>query len=383
MMKSNTIIILLTCLIIVSCGQENESTSQQKEPMIDREVFGQTQDGQEVDLYTLRNAEGMEVKVITLGGIITSWTAPDRQGNYKDVVLGFNELEPYLGEHPYFGALIGRFGNRIAKGKMEIDGEAYELATNNDLNHLHGGPTGFHTRVWEVISTTTLNNGNIELKLKYISADMEEGYPGELTCLVTYTLTSDNSLHIDYEATTDKTTVVNLTQHTYFNLSGANNPILDHKLMIDAEQYLPVDETLIPTGEFASVEETPFDFTSPKTIGEEINDGHPQLAIGGGYDHCWVFEKVDTVRLVASAYHPESGRKLIVYTDEPGIQFYSGNFLDGTLPSKDNGVYNKRSGFCLETQHFPDSPNQDAFPSVILSPGETYTSHTRYRLTAE
>lgn len=347
---------------------------------ITKEDFGVTPEGEKVDLYTLRNKEGMEVKIMSYGGIITSLTAPDKEGNYKDVVLGYDSLEQYTKSNPYFGALIGRYGNRIAEGKFSLDGTEYVLSKNDGENHLHGGNQGFDKVVW----TATPGENTNSLQLSYTSADMEEGYPGELKTVVTYTLNEDNSLDVEYSATTDKTTIVNLTQHSYFNLSADfDQTILDHILEINADQYLPVDGGLIPTGELKDVAGTPFDFREPKTIGKGLadEDSNEQLRRGLGYDHCWVLNEQDSgMRFAASAHHPETGRLLEIHTNEPGIQFYSGNFLDSTLPQKGGeGTYAKRTGFCLETQHYPDSPNQEGFPSVVLEPGEKYTSKTTFK----
>ena len=379
--------LLILALAFVQCKNENKETQTLDEDTtnVDQEVlkedFGTTPDGEKVEQYTLQNESGMEVKIITYGGRITSLTAPDAEGNYEDVVLGFNSLDQYLEDNPFFGALIGRFGNRIANGKFSLDGEEYTLAQNDGQNHLHGGEKGFDKVIWSVEEA-----GAKMLRLSYISGDMEEGYPGRLETIVTYTLNDDNSLDVDYEATTDKKTVVNLTQHAYFNLSGDfSESILDHEIKINADQYLPVTENLIPTGELQDVENTPFDFREPKQVGEEIDAGNEQLKRAGGYDHNWVLNEQDSgMRFAASAHHPESGRFMEVHTNEPGIQFYSGNFLDGTLPLQyGDGNYEKRSGFCLETQHYPDSPNQENFPSVVLEPGQTYTSKTSFKFSVK
>lgn len=361
---------------------ETAKTESEQNP-IEETIFGEMPDGTKVKKFTLKNEAGMEVDVITYGGIITRWTAPDKQGNYEDIVLGFDRLEQYLDGSPYFGALIGRYGNRIAKGKFSLDGETYTLATNDGNNHLHGGEKGFDKVIWNAIPKNT--GAGATLELTYTSEDGEEGYPGKLDVKVTYTLTNENELDIQYEAVTDKPTVVNLTQHSYFNLSGQlSKPVLDHEIYLNADTYLPVDGGLIPTGEFREVAGTPFDFKEPKSIAEEIEADNEQLDLGGGYDHCWVLnEGEEDFGLAASAYHPNTGRLLEVYTNEPGIQFYSGNFLDGTLPAKDGGVYGKRSGFCLETQHYPDSPNQANFPSVRLNPGETYSTRTMFKLSTK
>jgi aldose 1-epimerase len=336
-----------------------------------------------VDQFILSTKKGMEISIITYGGIITSWTAEDKNGDYKDIVLGYNTLAEYEAETPYFGALIGRYGNRIAKGKFNIDGQEYMLAVNNGVNHLHGGLKGFDKVVWN--AKTKVNDSTASLELSYLSKDMEEGYPGNLETKVTYTLNNNDELSVKYEAKTDKPTIVNLTQHSYFNLTADfNQPILDHELVINANLFLPVDSTLIPTGELRNVTETPFDFRSSKPIGKQINAENIQIKNGLGYDHCWVLNDQEKgVRFVASAHEPVSGRLLEIFSDEPGIQFYSGNFLDGTLPSKNKGTYQHRTGFCLETQHYPDSPNQKDFPSVRLNPGESYQSHTVFRFSVK
>ncbi len=343
---------------------------------IEKRAYGRLPDGGNVAQYTLRNKAGMEVDVITLGGIITRWTAPDRNGVYQDVVLGFDSLEPYVKENPFFGALVGRYGNRIAGGQFELDGQTYTLARNNGANHLHGGVRGFDKVLWE--ASAAPDNDRAQLLLDYHSPDGEEGYPGRLDVRVVYTLTDDNALEITYQAVTDKPTVVNLTQHTYFNLSGDfSHDILDHELQLNADAYLPVDTGLIPTGEIRPVAGTAFDFTQPKTIGRDLDANDPQLRVGGGYDHCWVLRREGPGLMpAATAYHPRSGRLLQVATEEPGVQFYIGNFLDGTLPAQGGGKYGKRSGFCLETQHFPDSPNRPEFPSTRLDPGQVYRTRT-------
>lgn len=350
---------------------------------IAKSEYGKTEKGQQIDLYTLKNQKGMEVGIITYGGIITSLKVPNKAGKSEEVAIGFNSLEQYEKANPYFGALIGRFGNRIAKGKFTLDGKEYTLATNNRPNALHGGPEGFHRAVWT--AEEVKGGDNATLKLKYVSKDMEEGYPGNLTVFVTYTLNKDNSLDVLYEATTDKKTIVNLTQHSYFNLSADfTKPILDHEITIDADKLVPVDATLIPTGQLTDVTNTPFDFRKPKTVGREINAKDEQIKIGGGYDHCWVLNNQDKGdRFAASAYDPTSGRLLEVYTDQPGIQLYTGNFLDGTLPMRNGGTYARRTGLCLETQHYPDSPNQKDFPTTVLSPGENYKTKTSFKFSVK
>ena len=339
---------------------------------ITKEPFGQTAEGTAVDLYTLSNGSGLTAKITNYGGIVTSLVTPDREGTPGDVVLGFTSLDGYLAEHPYFGALIGRYGNRIAKGKFTLDGQTYTLATNNGPNHLHGGLKGFDKVVWKAEELP----GQNALRLTYTSPDGEEGYPGTLTAIVTYTLTDENELKIDYEATTDKATPLNLTNHSYFNLApNKAEDALAHELTIYADRYTVVDQTLIPTGELRPVKGTPMDFTSPHPIGERITQ------VEGGYDHNYVLNKpaAGEMALAATAYEPTSGRFMEVYTTQPGVQFYSGNFLDGTLTGKGNVVYKKHYGFCLETQHFPDSPNQPSFPSTILRPGEKYQQSTVYK----
>ena len=360
-----------------SCMSDNSKVT------IEKSLFGTTVEGIDVNKYKLSNRKGMEISIINYGGIITSWTAKDKNGVYEDIVLGYNELSEYEKETPYFGAIIGRYGNRIAKGKFSIDGKEYTLSVNNGENHLHGGMKGFDKVVWDAETRST--DSSVSLILTYLSKDMEEGYPGNLEVEVVYTLNNEDELSVTYKATTDKTTVINLTQHSYFNLSANfNNTILNHELILNSDYFLPVDKTLIPTGEFRDVSNTPFDFRTPKTIGQQIDEEDPQLKNGLGYDHCWVLNEQDKgVRFVASAFEPQSRRYLEVFSDEPGIQFYSGNFLDGTLPSKNNGSYEFRSGFCLETQHFPDSPNHKNFPSVILRPEEEYNSQTIFKLSVK
>jgi aldose 1-epimerase len=341
---------------------------------VTREKFGTTADGTAVDVFTLRNAAGVEVRAMTYGAIITSIKVPDRSGTMGDVVLGFDALDGYLKQHPFFGAIVGRYGNRIGKGRFTIDGKTYTLATNNGPNSLHGGIRGFDKFVWQAEPMS----GRAGVTFSRTSPDGEEGYPGTLAVRVGYELTDRNELIVDYHATTDKATPVNLTQHSYFNLAGqGSGDILQHQMMINADRYTPVDGTLIPTGELAAVKGTPFDFTTATPIGARINDSHPQLKNGQGYDHNWVLNRnADGVSLAARVVEPSTGRTLEVSTTEPGVQFYAGNFLDGTLTGKGGHVYQRRNGFCLETQHFPDSPNQPSFPSTIVKPGQEYSSKT-------
>ena len=340
-----------------------------------REAFGSV-GGRSVEQYTLTNKNGIEVRAITYGGIITSITTPDRAGRMGDIVLGFDSIDGYLGDHPYFGAIIGRYGNRIAKGRFTIDGQEYKLATNNGPNHLHGGIKGFDKQIWsaEVLPPMA---GQSSVAFTYTSADGEEGYPGKLLVEVTYTLNDNNELVIDYLGRSDKATHVNLTQHSYFNLAGQGD-VLGHELTIDADRYTPVDATLIPTGEIASVEGTPFDFRKAAAVGARIDATHGQIKNGQGYDHNWVLTRSSGQGLqrAARVVEPASGRTLQVSTTEPGMQFYAGNFLDGKLIGKGGRSYGRRSGFCLETQHFPDTPNQPPFPTTLLKPGEEYKSRT-------
>jgi aldose 1-epimerase len=342
--------------------------------------FGTTADGQDVFLYTLRNESGMEARVTNYGGIVVSLTAPDRDGRFEDIVLGYDTLAEYEKETPYFGALIGRYGNRIGKGQFELDGQTYQLTLNDGPNHLHGGEKGFDKVVWNAETEET--PAGPSLLLTYVSPDGEEGYPGTLTARVRYTLTDDDELAIEYAATTDQPTIVNLTHHSYFNLSGnVKRDILGHDLQIAAESFTPVDSTLIPTGELRPVAGTPFDFREAKPIGRDIDADNEQIGYGPGYDHNWVIDPEDSGewRQVATLSDPESGRVMTIHTVEPGLQFYSGNFLDGTITGKDGVVYGHRTGLCLETQHFPDSPNHEHFPSTVLRPGEVYQTRTVYR----
>lgn len=345
----------------------------------------QVDDFDSIQLYTLTNSKGVQIKVTNYGAIITSILVPDRNGKLGDIALGYDRVEDYINavDKPYFGAIVGRYGNRIAKGSFTIDGETYTLAINNPPNHLHGGIIGFDKVVWD--AKLTRGPGWQGLELKYTAKDKEEGYPGNLDVTVTYKLTEDNELRVEYHATTDKATPVNLTQHTYFNLKGeGEGTILDHELMIHAGKYTPVDAGLIPTGELAPVAGTPFDFTTAKPIGRDIGQQHQQLEYGLGYDHNFVLEKSgDEMSLAARVVEPTTGRVLEIHTTEPGIQFYCGNFLDGRLKGKSGKPYVYRGGFCLETQHYPDSPNQSNFPSTILRPGETYQTTTVFKFSAK
>jgi aldose 1-epimerase len=371
---------LLVFWIIVVCalvGKVQAKSSMNKQP------FGKTADGQAVDLFTLSNSKGMEVAITNFGGIVVSLKVPDRSGKIDDVVLGYDQLDGYLTNKAYFGALIGRYGNRIAHGQFKLGGNTYNLPKNDGDNTLHGGTTGFNKRVWTAKDVSATKGPALELS--YLSKDGEEGFPGNLSVKVVYTLTEQNELRIEYSATTDKETVVNLTNHSYFNLAGqGNGDILGHELMLNADRFTPVDQTLIPTGELRPVKDTPFDFTKATAIGARINQDEQQLKFGKGYDHNWVLNGgiKTTPALAAEAYDPKSGRLLQVLTTEPGVQFYSGNFLDGTITGKDGKVYNLRNGFCLETQHFPDSPNHANFPSTALKPGQHYHTTTIFKFSA-
>jgi aldose 1-epimerase len=377
--------VMAAVLSLAACSpkKENQSNtipqSDTTMKLVTKTPFGQTADGQAVDLYTLTNRQGMSLSVMNYGGIVVRLTAPDKQGKSADIVLGFDSLSGYEAGSPYFGALVGRYGNRIAKGKFKLDGVEYKLAVNNGDNALHGGLKGFDKVLWNIEEIPSSEGASV--KLTYQSKDGEEGYPGTLSTEVTYTLTHQNEWKITYKATTDKKTVVNLTQHTYFNLTGdPNNDILGHELTLAADKFLPVDKGLIPTGELKPVAGTPFDFTKGAVIGSRINDKDAQLAAGKGYDHCFVLTGADgTLRPFATVYEPTTGRTLEVSTTEPAVQFYTGNFLDGSKVGKDGIAYAFRHGFCLETEHFPDSPNQAAFPTVVLEPGKTYETTTVYK----
>jgi aldose 1-epimerase len=384
----------LVGLMAGSVGGPGAASSRRDRPSITSEPFGvvdnpdSPSDGLPVELYTLLNGEGMEVKIITYGGIIQSIKVPDRRGRVANVALGFDNLDQYVHENPYFGCITGRYANRIALGQFTLDGVDHQLATNNPPNHLHGGDFGFDKRVW---TAEEIHDGRtVGLRLSYTSPDGEENYPGTLAVEVVYLLTPRNEIRMEYRAELldDKATIVNLTNHTYFNLAGeGNGDIYDHQLMINADHYTPVDATLIPTGAIDPVGGTPMDFRRSQAIGDRIDDGtFEQLVIGRGYDHNWVLNReVDDGKLVlaARAVDPDSGRKLEVLTTEPGIQFYAGNFLDGTLIGTSGRMYRQSYGFALETQHYPDSPNQEDFPSTVLRPGEVYETTTIYKFGAK
>lgn len=370
----------LACGAAESAGPSGGASPAQPQPRarVTRAPFGSVPDGP-VDVFTIANASGMEVRAMTLGGIILSLRVPDRHGALDDVVLGFEEAAPYLNPSgPYFGAIVGRYANRIANGRFALDGATYKLAANNGPHHLHGGIKGFDKVLWAAAPFENASGAGVVFTRT--SPDGEEGYPGALRVEVTYTLNDRNELSVDYRATTGKPTHVNLTQHSYFNLAGQGvRDVLDHQLLINAGRYTPVDATLIPTGALAPVAGTPFDFRQPTAIGARIDADHPQLRHGRGYDHNWVLNRdAGGVSLAARVVEPTTGRTLDVRTTEPGMQVYTGNFLDGTITGKGGRVYRRRYGFCLETQHFPDSPNQPAFPSTVLRPGDTYRSRTEF-----
>ncbi|RXK86347.1 aldose epimerase family protein [Filimonas effusa] len=360
--------------LLAGCGGATKEEKKDVKAGITKAAWGKA-DGQDVDLYTLTNKNGVQVKISSYGGTVTSWTAADKAGKVSSIVVGFDSLSGYLAKPPFFGAIIGRYGNRIAKGNFKLNGTTYQLAVNDGPNHLHGGNKGFDKVIW---TGTVLSDTIPALVLTYVSKDGEEGYPGNLKVVVKYTLTNDDELAIDYTAETDKATPVNLTNHSYFNLSGdVNNSILDHVLQMNAANYTPVDSTLITTGEIKAVAGGPFDFTSPQKIGSRI------AQVPGGYDHNWVLDrKGDSTSLMLAATLTDSisGRTLEVYTTEPGLQFYTGNFLDGTFKAPNGTPINKNSALCLETQHYPDSPNKPGFPSTILQPGQQYHTVTKYKL---
>jgi len=367
--------LLIKIIILNSCNLNNSKN-------IMKSYFGSLPNGNKIYKYKLTNGY-MAVEIISYGGIITNINVPNSKGKDTDIVLGFNTLDQYIDEHPYFGAIIGRYGNRIANGKFSLNGIDYQLAINNGKNSLHGGLIGFDKVSWSVKELN--NDEDPGIKLTYFSKDMEEGYPGNLQIDVTYILTKENELKIFYEAITDASTIINLTNHSYFNLGGeSSGDILDHFVSINANSYLPVDENLIPTGEIRNVKNTPFNFIEMKKIGLEIEIQNNQLIYGKGYDHCWVLNDYgEGIRKIAEANNLATGINMEVYSDQPGVQFYTGNFLDGSLKSKELKKYEKRSGFCLETQHFPDSPNQPSFPKVILDPDKKYETQTWYKFSTK
>jgi aldose 1-epimerase len=366
-----SIVLNICALMVPSALAKSGITSQE---------FGTMTDGQHVQIYKLTNKNGMEAEISNFGGVVQTLKVPDKSGKFADVVLGYDKLDGYVTDKSSFGALIGRYGNRIAKGKFTLDGQTYTLATNDGPNHLHGGIKGFNKKVW-----SAKESGN-SLVLNYLSKDGEEGYPGNLNVTVTYTLTDDNQLKIQYDATTDKPTVLNLTNHSYFNLSGQDaGEILGHELTLHADKFTPVDKTLIPTGDLREVKGTPFDFTKSTAIGARINGSDEQLKFGRGYDHNFVLNGgiTKTPRMAAEVYDSKSGRVMQVLTTEPGVQLYTGNFLDGTVHGKGGHVYNYRTALCLETQHYPDSPNHSNFPSTELKPGQKYHTVTIFKFSTK
>lgn len=372
-MKIKTILVLFLATIFIFGCQQKKSQTQKARPgnMIKKEKWGNV-DGKDISLFTITNQNGIIIKLCNYGGIITSISTPNKEGRLDDIVLGYDKLDDYIKEHPYFGAIVGRYANRIAKGKFILDSDRYELAVNNGINHLHGGIKAFDKMIWDAIEFKNSKEAGIELS--YISADGEEGYPGNLVVKVTYSLTNENELIIKYHATTDKATPVNLTHHSYFNLTGSmDQDILNHNLWINADRYTPVDSMLIPTGTFEDVTNTPMDFRKKTIIGKRIEQ------VEGGYDHSYVLNGGSELKKAAELSEKSTGRKIEVFTTEPGMQFYTGNFLDGSLIGKNEIIYKKHCGLCLETQHFPDSPNQPKFPNTILRPGEIFSSKTVYK----
>jgi len=371
-------IVLALILCAAATASSFAGMNQRLKARIGKHPFGKLADGTLVDLYTLTNKNGLQAQITNYGGALVALKIPDRRGHLGDIVLGYDEPTGYVQDSSFIGALIGRYANRIARGKFSLAGVEYQLAQNNGVNHLHGGPRGFYKVVWQARELRSADG--VALQLSYFSKDGEEGYPGGLSVTVTYILTDANELRIEYAATTDKETIVNLTSHSYFNLAGAGaGSILQHVLRINADRFTPVDETQIPTGELKKVKGTPFDFTRPTAIGSRINQDDEQLRLGKGYDHNFVLnERGKELLLAAEVYEPVSGRAMQMWTTEPGVQFYSGNFLDN-VRGKEGKVYHQRDGFCLEAQHFPDSPNRPSFPSSVLKPNERYTQTTVYK----
>ena len=368
----------LLLLSVLSCN-----SNKKVESMIEKKLFGKLPDGREVYEYTLKNENGMTAKIINYGAIVVSLETPDRNGKFADVVLGYDSLAGYIGDKTFQGSIVGRYGNRIGKGKFSLDGKEYQLSINDGENHLHGGTIGFNKVLWTVEPIESATDP--ALKLTYVSKDGEEGYPGNVTLSVTYTITKNNELKIDYSGTTDKPTILNPTHHSYFNLSGdPTKTILDEELMINADKTTEVVPGLITTGKFLDVAGTPMDFRKPTKIGAHINDNDAQLKLGPGYDHNWVLNNYNKqLQKAVELYDSTSGRLMEIYTDQPGMQFYSGNFLDGTIKGKKGIVYNYRTGLCLEAQLFPDSPNKPNFPSATLKPGETYKQTTIYKFSTK
>jgi aldose 1-epimerase len=368
--------VLAGALALAGCSQQPSPTPEKGKSQLMPQPFGKLPDGTAIDLYTLSNGKGMEARIMTYGATVVSLTAPDKAGTYADVVQGMDSVEGYVKGVPYFGATIGRYGNRIGHAQFTLEGQTYHTPKNDGDNTLHGGVQGFDKRVW------TARDTGSGLEFTYVSKDGEEGFPGTLTSKVLYSVTPENELRIEYTATTDKPTVLNLTNHSYFNLAGqGEGDILDHQVMIAADRFTPVDKGLIPTGELKPVAGTPFDFTKATAIGARIEQKDEQLVFGKGYDHNWVLNG-SGMKKAAEVYDPKTGRVMEVMTDQPGLQFYTGNFLDGTIHGKGGKVYGHRAAFCMETQHYPDSPNKPSFPTTELKPGETYHTVTSYRFSA-
>ena len=372
--------------MLSACQNAEIKKSTNLSEKISKKIFGKLKTGQEIDVYTLENINGLKTDIINYGAIQVSLLVPDKNGKFDDIILGFDEIDNYVTNNPYFGSIIGRCGNRIAKGKFSLDGKKFVLACNNNENHLHGGEKGFNNVVWDFVSSKENKNG-VSLTLSYLSKDGEEGYPGNLKVFVTYTLSNNDELVISYKAKTDKKTICNLTQHNYYNLSGHDSgDILSHKLMINADNFTPIDAVFIPTGKIKPVKGTNFDFTKPTAIGKNVKKDDEQLVFGKGYDHNFVLNKKGKkgeMTFAASVFEPNSGRFMEVFTEEPGLQFYGGNFLDGSNVGKDGTVYNFRNAFCLESHHYPDSPNKPDFPSVVLKPGEEYSTKTIYKFSVK
>lgn len=377
--------------LLGACGRHDSETSKTPstetaakgaEAKLKKESFGKLPDGTPVDVYTLSNENGVEAKITNYGATLTSVKVPDRNGKFDDVVLGYDSIDGYLAKNPHLGSIAGRYANRIAKGEFKLGGKTYTLAKNNGENHLHGGPNGFYKQIWTASEVAGKDGQSVAFK--YLSKDGEENYPGNLTATVTYTLTDKNELKIEYLATTDKETIINLTNHAYFNLAGAGNgDILKHQLKINATQFTPVDKTMIPTGKLENLAGTPMDFSKPTAIGDRIDSTYDQLVLGKGYDHNYVLATGGSLTVQAvEAYDPSTGRVMETFTDQPGVQLYTANFLDGTITGKGGKAYPRRGAFCLETQHFPDSPNKPNFPTAVLKPGEKYQTTTIYKFSA-
>lgn len=372
--RISCILIITFCLLKCEKNKQTSNMKTKSSPSISKDFYGTINKDDSVQIFTLKNSKNISVKILSYGGIIKEINTPDRNGTYKNIVLDYDKIDSYSTDQSYLGAIIGRYANRIQNGKFKIDDSIYNLAKNNNENHLHGGLVGFDKVIW--IAKTEIKDNSVSLILKYLSRDMEEGYPGNLKTSVIYTLTNDNELDIEYSATTDKKTIINLTNHSYFNLTGEKEDIDDHLLKINSKEYIPVNNNLIPIGQFENVFNSPFDFNEYKPIGKEINSSNNQLYIGNGYDHCWVLnKKYNEYGYSASLYDKNSGRLLEIYTDQPGIQVYSGNYL--------SNPFVKRQGVCLETQHYPDSPNQKKYPSTLLNPNEKFYSKTSFKFMVE